>query len=104
MTLLPIVQRELRVAARRRRSYWLRLPTPGLAMGALAMTPWFRQVGWRWTSTESFHLLAWYAYVYALFAGALTTADCLGSERRDNTLGLLFLTDLSGYDVALGKI
>jgi len=44
------------------------------------------------------------AFVYALFAGRTFTADCLSSEKRDGTLGLLFLTDLKGYDVVLGKL
>lgn len=35
--------------------------------------------------------------------GALMTADCLSRERREGTLGLLFLTPLSAGDVALGK-
>ena len=38
-----------------------------------------------------------------LLAGVLLTADCLSEEKRDGTLGLLFLTDLKGYDVVLGK-
>ena len=42
--------------------------------------------------------------IYALLAGPLTTADCLSRERRDGTLGLLFLTDLRSYDVVLGKM
>jgi len=32
------------------------------------------------------------------------TADCLSEEKREGTLGLLFLTDLKGYDVVLGKL
>ena len=32
------------------------------------------------------------------------TADCLSVEKREGTLGLLFLTDLRGYDVVLGKL
>jgi ABC-type transport system involved in multi-copper enzyme maturation permease subunit len=39
-----------------------------------------------------------------LFAGVWTTADCLSEEKREGTLGLLFLTDLKGHDVVLGKL
>src|SRR5208282_145231 len=42
--------------------------------------------------------------LYCLLAGRLMTADCLSVEKREGTLGLLFLTDLKGYDVALGKL
>jgi hypothetical protein len=34
----------------------------------------------------------------------LGTADCISSEKREGTLGLLFLTDLKGYSVILGKM
>ena len=30
--------------------------------------------------------------------------DCVSSEKREGTLGLLFLTDLKGYDVICGKL
>jgi ABC-type transport system involved in multi-copper enzyme maturation permease subunit len=44
------------------------------------------------------------AYVYALIAGALWTADCVSEEKREGTLGLLFLTDLKSYDIVFGKL
>src|SRR5437588_6040880 len=44
------------------------------------------------------------ALIYCLAAGRRSTADCLSQEKRDGTLGLLFLTDLKGYDVILGKL
>ncbi|MCI0536424.1 MAG: ABC transporter permease subunit, partial [Verrucomicrobiales bacterium] len=37
-------------------------------------------------------------------AGIRYTADALSEERRGGTLGLLFLTDLRGFDVVLGKL
>jgi len=50
-----------------------------------------------------FTLLTGYAFVLCLLAGVFLTADCLSVEKREGTLGLLFLTDLRGYDVVLGK-
>ena len=44
------------------------------------------------------------SYIYSLLAGVFTTADCLSEEKREGTLGLLFLTDLKGYDIVLGKL
>src|SRR5512145_1105353 len=44
------------------------------------------------------------ALAYCLYAGRHATADCLSQEKREGTLGLLFLTDLKGYDVVLGKL
>jgi hypothetical protein len=39
----------------------------------------------------------------ALLGGVFLASDCLSKERREGTLGFLFLTDLKGYDVVLGK-
>ena len=44
------------------------------------------------------------AFLYCLVAGIRSTADCLSEEKREGTLGLLFLTDLRGYDVVGGKL
>jgi ABC-type transport system involved in cytochrome c biogenesis permease component len=53
---------------------------------------------------ELFDVLGVLALLYALLAGPLLTVDCLAKERREGTLGLLFLTDLRSYDVVLGKL
>ena len=37
-------------------------------------------------------------------AGLFFTSDCLSEEKREGTLGFLFLTDLRGYDVVGGKL
>src|SRR5688572_27689924 len=49
-------------------------------------------------------VLSWLALAYAMVAGIHATADCVSEEKREGTLGLLFLTDLKGYDVILGKL
>jgi len=36
--------------------------------------------------------------------GMLLTCDCVSLEKREGTLGLLFLTDLSGFDIITGKM
>jgi hypothetical protein len=106
MTFLPIVRRELRIGSRRRSTYrtrWLAaLLACVLVSGALILS------GRLTTSTppgESlFKLLASLAFIYCLLEGLRNTADCLSEEKREGTLGLLFLTDLKGYDVVLGKL
>src|SRR5207245_2009309 len=44
------------------------------------------------------------ALAFCLLAGIFLTADCLSEEKREGTLGLLFLTNLRSYDVVLGKL
>ena len=53
---------------------------------------------------ELFAALSVLALAWCLFEGARQTADGLSEERREGTLGLLFLTDLTGWDVVLGKL
>ena len=58
-----------------------------------------QQTGW-----YIFQGLSWLCLFYCLASGRRWTADCLSEEKREGTLGLLFLTDLKGYDVVLGKL
>jgi hypothetical protein len=51
-----------------------------------------------------FGTLTWLALGASLAAGLFFTADSLSEEKRDGTLGFLFLTDLRGYDVVGGKL
>jgi len=105
MTFLPIVERELRVASRRRGTYWARLIA---AIIGLLFASWIMVVNSHQPpqalGQEMFVAIAILTFIYAIAAGAWTTADCLSEEKREGTLGLLFLTDLKGYDVVLGKL
>jgi ABC-type transport system involved in multi-copper enzyme maturation permease subunit len=105
MTFLPMVQRELRVLARKPATYRWRWIVGGVAFGialllimimGLAGSP----KGW---GEALFVTLTVYAATVSLLVGLFGAADILSEERREGTLGLLFLTDLKGYDVVLGK-
>ena len=106
MTLLPVVSRELLVASRRSGTYWMRVSAAALALG-FAILAFFTftfgtpvgVIGGR-----IFLLLGWAGMVFALLVGVAATADCISREKREGTLGLLFLTDLKGIDVVLGKM
>jgi hypothetical protein len=104
---LPIVNRELRVAARKRSTFWLRSAAAltALVIGSGCMLLHVLQ-GTRSFSMGGvlFSVLTWMCLAAGLSAGLFFTSDCLSEEKREGTLGLLFLTDLRGYDVALGKL
>ena len=51
----------------------------------------------------AFVALSWLGLFYCIGLSR-NTMDCISEEKREGTLGLLFLTDLKGYDVALGKL
>lgn len=105
MTLFPIVDRELRVASRRAKTYGLRFAA---ALAALVVCGWLSL----WTAQTQppvtvgrtlFSYLTVLAFGYCLLVGPFITADTISEERREGTLGLLFLTELSSLDVVLGK-
>ena len=106
MIFLPIIERELRVAARRGGTYWSRFQS---ALAALAPTgfllagpvpfPSLAQQG-----AQMFQILSFLAFLYAMLAAVRLTADCLSAEKREGTLGFLFLTDLKPIDVVFGKL
>ncbi len=107
MRFLPIVERELRVAARRPRTYWVRLLIAfvGIAIGAVMLGAYSVATQPQAAIGKAlFQALSGLAFVYCLFAGRLATADSISEEKREGTLGLLFLTDLKGYDIVVGKI
>lgn len=108
VTLLPIAVRELRVSARTKSTHWIRLVFAGLALfiaGALGL---FSSMSGGFLNSQLgiavFATIKWIAFALAAAAGVFLTADCLSEEKREGTLGLLFLTDLRGYDVVLGKL
>src|SRR3954469_4241332 len=110
MTLLPIVQRELRVAARKRSTFWLRViaAVVALILGTGWLLMFAAMGGGRQPMFSAgkilFGILTWMGLVCVLFTGLFFTSDCISEEKRDGTLGLLFLTDLRGYDVIAGKL
>lgn len=105
MTFLPIVARELRVTARRPGAYWNRVfvATFALIIGALVYAN-FSTGALPELGLALFLSLSWLSFIFAALAGARLTADTISEERREGTLGLLFLTDLKGYDIVLGKL
>ncbi|MBL9168428.1 MAG: ABC transporter permease subunit [Verrucomicrobiales bacterium] len=104
MTFLPIVERELRVASRRAGTHWMRSGAAfaAIAIGAIVYVTSGQQAA-AGIGTMIFWSLTTVAGLFCLIAGARSTSDSLSEEKRDGTLGLLFLTDLRGYDVVAGK-
>jgi hypothetical protein len=106
MTFLPIVERELRIAARRPWTYRLRSCAALMAIIIMLLTLWGMgsHLSPVYVAKEMFGILSVLTLTFCVCAGMFQIADCLSSEKREGTLGLLFLTDLQGYDVVLGKL
>ena len=105
MTFLPIVVRELQVAARRRSTFQLRFlsATGATLLGGFFLMASLLPGALAATGRGLFVALTAVSLGMALISGAILTADCLSREKREGTLGLLFLTDLNGWDVVAGK-
>jgi hypothetical protein len=99
---LPLVLRELYVAGRRPATFRLRM---AFGAGGMGFTIWAFLV---WGSAHGngrwiYDTLLLLAASLAIATGLLVAADTVSRERREGTLGFLFLTDLRPADVILGK-
>jgi len=104
MNVLPVIERELRVTARQPLNRWLRF---GGAAGLFAlMLALGEQQAWggRQQGARLFSALNLALFGGIWLFGPLLSADCLSREKREGTLGLLFLTPLSSLDIALAKV
>jgi ABC-type transport system involved in multi-copper enzyme maturation permease subunit len=105
MHALPVIIAGLRRESRKASLPWIRI-----AAGALASLPFLFASGTANHLQASEFGQAYFAafVVVAAILGALggqmATADCIGREAREGTLGLLFLTSLSRWDIVLGRI
>jgi ABC-type transport system involved in multi-copper enzyme maturation permease subunit len=103
MTILPIASREARAFSRRARGYHLRWIFGGLGLVGILFALWASRFSGN-PGEDVFIALACVAHLYCTFAGVIAAADTISSERREQTLGLLFLTDLRSKDVLIGKL
>jgi hypothetical protein len=103
MTLLPIVARELRIRARWRSTWLVRTGVAVVALAVTVVMSFSLAFGATGAGQGMLMTLGWITFVFCVVEGFRSTADCISEEKREGTLGLLFLTDLKGYDVVLGK-
>jgi len=105
VTILPIVTRELRVAARRPKTYSARtrLALGWTVMGAYVLLG-FSATGIGKGSGQTLFTTVSYMMVCWAVVSAWTGCDSISVEKREGTIGLLFLTDLKSHDIVLGKL
>ena len=105
MTSWPILERELRVWARRRVTYWGRFAVGAGGILACAFPLLWSEAFFPPAATGRipFDGLVGAAFLLCC-AACLLTADSISSERRDGTLGLLLLTRVRHLDLLAGKL
>jgi ABC-type transport system involved in multi-copper enzyme maturation permease subunit len=99
---LPIIDRELRASARHPFTYYLRT----LGAGALLLASMFFGIEHGFESSIGGKLFSYlhFTMFYAIWILVpLLAADCISRERREGTLGLLFMTGLRGADIVVAK-
>ena len=104
MILLPIVERELRMMSRRPVTYYGRMVAAGIVaiLGAyLLLVSSFLPIPR--SGSMIFGAVTDFLAAMAVLSG-WAGADSISREKREGTLGFLFLTDLKGYDIVLGKL
>jgi ABC-type transport system involved in multi-copper enzyme maturation permease subunit len=102
---LPIVARELRVASRRKGVYRLRLAAGLLT---LVLGAYFLLLGDNIATTIPSGRILFLILSVLLALGAVAAAhetyDSISAEKREGTIGFLFLTELFPHDIVLGKL
>src|SRR5688572_8955011 len=106
MTVLPVVAREMSVLARRKSTYWARAITGCLAVLVMLWLLIVSRTHLTHAALGSsiFLVLSSLCFTFTVLVGMQATADSLSEEKREGTLGLLFLTDLKGTDIVFGKL
>ncbi|HWQ90423.1 MAG TPA: ABC transporter permease, partial [Clostridia bacterium] len=105
MRFLSVADRELRSAARRKGTYHTRWITAAAFLGLLVWLLWaFNGFTNPRAVPEVFAVISVLTFLYCLVLGTACTADCISSERREGTLGLLFLTNLNSAEIIAGKL
>ena len=105
-SLPPIIERELRVTSRLGSTYWSRVGAGGL--GA-ALFLWLMAMQLAALPTASaglitFRILAGASALNVVFTVLRLSSAAFAREKREDTLGLLFLTPLRPRDLAFGKL
>jgi ABC-type transport system involved in cytochrome c biogenesis permease component len=105
MRFLSVAERELRAAARHKATYRTRWITAAIFFALLVWLLWvFKGFSNRRAAPEVFEVFSVLTFIYCLITGTARTADCISSERREGTLGLLFLTNLNSAEIIAGKL
>jgi ABC-type transport system involved in multi-copper enzyme maturation permease subunit len=103
MNVLPLIVRELRAEARRPNTYWLRALAAALLTALFVWSVWNFQAGSE-LGPLLFNSLSQGLHLALLVIVAALAADSVSREKREGTLGLLFLTPLTAHDIIVGKI
>lgn len=100
--MVSILQRELRIVSRRKWTFFLRVLTTLVGFVFSLFLALFGSPG---TGGQYlFQVLLFLSFWFCLIQGVRRAAGLISEEKREGTLGLLFLTSLRPLDIVLGKL
>src|SRR5688572_18244862 len=102
--MVSILHREMRIASRRKWTFRSRVLTSVLAFVSGFFLVLVSAVHPGMTGNYLFTTLIFFSFWFCLIQGVRRSAGSIADEKRDGTLGLLFLTDLRPIDIVLGKL
>lgn len=103
MNVQPVIVRELLAQSRQPGTYWLRVVAAAVVMGVFAFAASGPARSGQELGEYLFDTLNAATYHVILLCVPLLTADAISREKREGTLGLLFLTPLRAGDIVVGK-
>jgi len=104
MNCLPVIDMEMRSASRRKWTFTIRLLFAISGAGACLVVLMLPRLASGEKGQTMLVILSYLSLAFCLIIGGFLTADCVSSEKREGTLGLLFLTPLKGTDIVIGKM
>ncbi len=103
MNVLPVIVRELRAGARQPLNYWSRVLGAGVVIVVFTVMMLGHQGSPATLGAKLFTSLHTAIFVSIWVFVPAMTADCIAREKREGTLGLLFLTPLTPTEIVVGK-
>jgi ABC-type transport system involved in multi-copper enzyme maturation permease subunit len=103
MTSWPVIHRELCGEARHSWTYWSRVLGAGAVLVVWFGTAWGQPTNPAQWGSHLFGTLNATLFALIWLVVPVLAADCISRERREGTLGLLFLTSLTGSAIVVGK-
>lgn len=104
LVLPPVVDRELRLAARRASTYWSRVGAASTGIVIAALFFWNPVIMAGPAGQTAFRVMAFVAAWTAAGTVVQLASGAFAREKREDTLGLLFLTPLRPIDIVTGKL
>lgn len=100
----PLINRELRVLSRHGQLFWIRVIGGGAGFATLAFILLQHVAFGATLGGRLFAALNVILFLTIVFIGPIVTADCVAQEKREGTLGLLFLAPITGRGIIVGKL